>query len=97
MSLLDRLFGNSSDRTLKKIMPIQKQVLDLQSKYEKMSENELRGMTAEFKKRLAGGETLDDILPDAFAACREASWRVLEMRPFPVQMKLVIRSGMIWA
>ncbi|MBR4409585.1 MAG: hypothetical protein IKT11_07700, partial [Bacteroidales bacterium] len=97
MSLIERLFGNSSDRTLKKIAPVQKQVLDLQTKYEKMSESELRGMTAVLKERLANGETLDDILPDAFAVCREASWRVLEMRPFPVQVLggIVLHKGMI--
>ena len=97
MSLIERLFGNSSDRTLKKIAPVQKQILDLQAKYEKMSESELRGMTAVLKERLANGETLDDILPDAFAVCREASWRVLEMRPFPVQVLggIVLHKGMI--
>ncbi|MBP0970363.1 MAG: preprotein translocase subunit SecA [Oscillospiraceae bacterium] len=97
MSLIDKLFGNSSDRVLKKIMPVQKQVLDLQEKYERMSEAELRGMTQVLKDRLASGETLDDILPDAFAVCREASWRVLEMRPFPVQVLggIVLHKGMI--
>ncbi len=97
MSLLDRLFGSSSDRTLKKITPIQKQVLDLEDKYSHMSETELRGITDVLRGRLASGETLDDILPDAFAACREASWRVLEMRPFPVQILggIVLHKGMI--
>ncbi|MBQ5342770.1 MAG: preprotein translocase subunit SecA, partial [Oscillospiraceae bacterium] len=97
MSFLDKLFGNTSDRTLKKITPIQQQVLKLQPKYEAMSEQELRGITAVLKDRLAAGETLDDILPDAFAACREASWRVLEMRHFPVQVLggIVLHKGMI--
>jgi len=97
MALLEKIFGNSSDRALKKIMPIQKKVLDLQPEYEKMSDDELRGMTAVFRDRLAAGETLDDILPEAFAVCREASWRVLEMRPFPVQVLggIVLHKGMI--
>ncbi len=97
MSFLDKLFGNSSDRTLKKITPIQQKVLSLQAKYEAMSEQELRGVTELLKGRLAAGETLDDILPDAFAACREASWRVLEMRHFPVQILggIVLHKGMI--
>ena len=97
MSFLDKLFGNTSDRTLKKIMPLQQKVLDLQPEYEAMSETELRGMTQKFKERLASGETLDDILPEAFAVCREASWRVLDMRHFPVQILggIVLHKGMI--
>ena len=97
MSFLDKLFGNTSDRTLKKIMPLQQKVLDLQSRYEAMSDPELRDMTQKFKDRLASGETLDDILPEAFAVCREASWRVLEMRHFPVQILggIVLHKGMI--
>ena len=80
------MFGSSSSRELKKIRPIQAQVLDLEEKYKGYSDSELRAMTPALKDRLAAGETLDDILPDAFAVCREAASRVLSMRHFPVQI-----------
>ena len=80
------LFGNYSKRELKRIKPICEQVLALEDKYKAMSDSELQAQTPAFKERLAKGETLDDILPDAFAACREASARVLGMRHFPVQI-----------
>ncbi len=86
MSFAELLFGTFSDRELKKIKPIQKQVLALEEKYAKFSDEELQAQTAHFKKQLADGKTLDDILPDAFAVCREASWRVLTMKHFPVQI-----------
>lgn len=80
------LFGNYSKRELKRIQPICDQVLALEDKYKAMSDPELQAQTPALKERLAKGETLDDILPDAFAACREASARVLGMRHFPVQI-----------
>lgn len=80
------LFGNYSKRELKRIQPICDQVLALEDKYKAMSDSELQAQTPALKERLAKGETLDDILPDAFAACREASARVLGMRHFPVQI-----------
>ncbi|MBS5342987.1 MAG: preprotein translocase subunit SecA [Clostridium sp.] len=86
MGLMKVLFGNYSKRELKRIQPICDQVLALEDKYKAMSDSELQAQTPALKERLAKGETLDDILPDAFAACREASARVLGMRHFPVQI-----------
>ena len=97
MSILKVLFGNYSDREVKRIMPIKDKVLKLEPEYEKLSDEELKHKTVEFKERLANGETLDDILPEAFAACREASWRVLNMKHFPVQIigGIVLHQGRI--
>ena len=86
MSLVEKLFGSFSDRELKKINPIAKQVLALEGKYAALSDAELQAQTAAFKQQLADGKTTDDILPDAFAVCREAAWRVLGMKHFPVQI-----------
>ena len=86
MSLVEKLFGSFSDRELKKVNPIVKQVLALESKYAALSDAELQAQTPAFKQQLADGKTLDDILPDAFAVCREAAWRVLGMKHFPVQI-----------
>ena len=76
MSLLDKIFGTFSDKELKRIRPLVDQVFALEPKYQAMSNQELQAVTPALKQRLANGETLDDILPDAYAACREASWRV---------------------
>ena len=86
MGVMKMLFGNYSKRELKRIQPICDQLLALEDKYKAMSDSELQAQTPTLKERLAKGETLDDILPDAFAACREASARVLGMRHFPVQI-----------
>ena len=86
MSLVEKLFGSFSDRELKKVNPITKQVLALEPKYQAMSDADLQAQTAVFKQQLTEGKTLDDILPDAFAVCREAAWRVLGMKHFPVQV-----------
>ena len=86
MSLVEKIFGSFSDRELKKIHPIAKKVLDLEPTYAAMSDSELQAQTPALKDRLAKGETLDDILPEAFATCREAAWRVLGMKHFPVQV-----------
>ena len=86
MSLVEKLFGSFSDRELKKINPIAKQVLALEEKYAAMPDADLQAQTAVFKQQLADGKTTDDILPDAFAVCREAAWRVLGMKHFPVQV-----------
>lgn len=86
MSLLDKIFGTFSDKELKRIRPIVDKVFALESKYQAMSNQELQAVTPALKERLANGETLDDILPDAYAACREASWRVLGMKHFRVQV-----------
>ena len=86
MSLAEKLFGSFSDRELKKINPLTKQVLALEPKYQAMSDPELQAQTPALKEKLAAGSTLDEILPDAFAVCREAAWRVLGMKHFPVQV-----------
>ena len=86
MSLAEKIFGTFSDRELKKINLITKKVLALEPKYQALSDADLQAQTPALKARLAGGETLDDILPDAFAVCREAAWRVLGMKHFPVQV-----------
>ncbi|WP_343256546.1 DEAD/DEAH box helicase, partial [Ligaoa zhengdingensis] len=97
MGLFDKIFGSYSKRELKNITPIMNQVLALEDKYKAMSDEELKAMTPKFKEQLAAGKTLDDILPDAFAVCREASDRVLGMRPFPVQVigGIVLHQGRI--
>ena len=77
MGLFTKIFGTRSQREIKQIQPLVNKVLALEEEYKALSEEELRGKTAWFKERLAEGETLDDILPEAFAAIREASWRVL--------------------
>ena len=86
MAFLEKLFGSFSTKELKKIKPIADKVLGLEPVYQSMTDAALQAVTPALKERLAGGETLDDILPDAFAACREASWRVLGMKHFPVQV-----------
>ena len=86
MSLMTKIFGTYSDHQLKKLEPVVRRIEALADQYAAMSEQELRGVTAVLKERLASGETLDDILPDAFAAVREADWRVLGKRPFRVQL-----------
>ena len=97
MKLLDKIFGTYSDRQIKKIMPIVNYIESLSDKYKAMSDAELRAVTAELKGRLADGETLDDILPDAFAAVREAAERVLGKRPFKVQIigGIILHEGRI--
>jgi preprotein translocase subunit SecA len=97
MSFLEKLFGSHSKRELKRIMPLQQQVLDLEEKYRAMSELELKAVTPALRQRLLDGESLDDILPDAFAAVREAADRVLGERPFPTQIigGIVLHQGRI--
>ncbi len=97
MGLIQKLFGTYSERELKRIYPIQKQVLELEDKYKAMTDQELKAVTPALKERLANGESLDSILPDAFAACREAGDRVLGMRHFPVQIigGIVLHQGRI--
>jgi len=86
MNFFKKLFGDYSTRALKKIDPILKSVLALEEEYSKLTDEQLKAKTPEFKERLGKGETLDDILPEAFATVREASWRVLGMKHFPVQI-----------
>ena len=103
MSLVEKLFGSFSDRELKKINPIAKQVLALEEKYAAMPDADLQAQTAVFKQQLADGKTTDDILPDAFAVCREAAWRVpfRRMRSFfgaksflPRRVPEIMRMGL---
>ena len=86
MGLLDKIFGNYSKKELARIEPIKNSVLELEEKYKAMTEDEIKAQTGILKERLSNGETLDDILPDALATCREAADRVLGKRPYPVQI-----------
>ena len=97
MNLIKAIFGNYSEKEIKRIMPLRDKVLGLEEEYRALSDTELRNKTAEFKERLSAGETLDDILPEAFAACREAADRVLGMRHFPVQILggIILHQGRI--
>ena len=96
-NILEKIFGTYSERELKKIRPVLQKVLSYEEEYKSLSESALKAKTAEFKNRIQKGETLDDILPEAFAAVREAAWRVLEMRHFPVQIigGIVLHQGRI--
>ena len=97
MGLITKLFGTRSQRELKKIQPMVDAILALESQYKQMPEEELKGKTAEFRARLEKGETLDDLLPEAFAAIREAADRVIGLRPYPVQLigGIVLHQGRI--
>ena len=97
MGLFTKLFGTRSEREVKKIMPTVDKILSMEDEYRNLSEEELKGKTALFKRRLEAGETLDDILPEAFAAVREAADRVLGLRAFPVQLigGIVLHQGRI--
>lgn len=96
-SFTDFFTGNYSKREIKRLRPICNKVLDLEEEYKQMSDEDLKAQTPALKERLANGETVDDILPDAFAVCREASDRVLGMRHFPVQILggIVLHQGRI--
>ncbi len=97
MGLISQVFGTYSDRQIKKIMPLVKQINSLGDKYKNMSDSDMRSQTDIFKKRLAAGETLDDILPEAYACIREASDRILGKRPFDVQLMggILLHQGRI--
>ena len=98
MGLVNALFGNYSKKELKRIEPIKQKVLDLEATYEKMDDHELRQQTQIMKDKLSDGlNTLDELLPDALAVCREAAWRVLGKKPFPVQIigAIVLHQGRI--
>ena len=97
MGLLTKLFGTRSEREIKKIQPLVDRILSLEQTYADMPREQLQSKTGEFKERLAQGETLDDLLPEAFAAIREAAWRVLGMKPYPVQLMggIVLHQGRI--
>ena len=95
--LFEKIIGSHSDRELKRIEPIVEKVLALEPEMQAKSDEELKGMTRVLKDRLSNGETLDDILPEAFAVCREAAWRVLGMKHFRVQIigGIVLHQGRI--
>ncbi|MEG1835365.1 MAG: preprotein translocase subunit SecA [Oscillospiraceae bacterium] len=97
MSFIKKIFGDYSSKEVKRVTPIQEKVLSYDEEYQKLSDAELRAKTDEFKQRLSDGQTLDDILPEAFAVCREASSRVLKMKHFPVQIigGIILHQGRI--
>ena len=97
MGLLAKLFGTSSAKELKRIEPIVQKIEALEEEYKNLTDAQLQAKTPELKGRLANGETLDDILPEAFATCREAAWRVLGMRPYRVQLigGIILHQGRI--
>ena len=97
MSIVDKIFGTYSERQIKKLMPIVDKADSLSEKYENMRDNELRAMTDTFRQRLAAGETLDDILPEAFATVREAAARAIGKKPYRVQLLggIILHQGRI--
>ena len=97
MNVFKKIFGTSSQREVKAILPLVDKIEGLEEEYKALTDAQLQAKTPEFKQRLADGETLDDILPEAFAACREAAWRVLGMRPYRVQLigGIILHQGRI--
>ena len=97
MGLMDKLFGTRSEREVKRLEPTVKRIEALEEEYSKLSGAALSAKTAEFRQRYAAGETLDDLLPEAFAAVREAAWRVLGMKPYRVQLigGVILHQGRI--
>ncbi len=97
MGIFSKIFGTRSQREIKKIRPLVEKVLSLEEGYKALSDEELKAKTPEFKERYQNGETLDDLLPEAFAAIREAADRVLGMRPYPVQIigGIILHQGRI--
>ena len=97
MGLFTKIFGTYSERELKLINPVVNKIIALKPQMESLSDEELRGKTDEFKSRFAKGETLDDLLPEAFAVVREAGRRVLGMEHYPVQLTggIILHQGRI--
>ena len=97
MNVIQKLFGTHSNRELKRIMPLVEKIESLRPTMQALTDEELRGKTKEYKKRLAEGETLDDLLPEAFATVREAAKRVLNMEPYRVQLigGIILHQGRI--
>ena len=97
MGLFSKIFGTRSEREVKALNPIVDKIEALSDQYKALSDHELRAKTDEFRERLSKGETLDDILPEAFAVCREADERVLGMRPYRVQLigGIILHQGRI--
>ena len=97
MSIVTKIFGTHSSRELKRIMPLVNKIESLRPQMQALTDEELKGNTARFKERLAKGETLDDLLPEAFATVREAGRRVLNMEHFRVQLigGIILHQGRI--
>ena len=97
MGLITKIFGTRSQREIKKLQPIVDKILAMEPEFAALSDEALKAKTAEFKQRLEQGEDLDALLPEAFAAVREAAWRVLGMKPYPVQLMggMVLHQGRI--
>ena len=97
MSLLKKIFGDYSSKEIKRINGLKDKVLSLESEFASLTDEQLQAKTPEFQNRLKNGESLDDILPEAFAACREAAWRVLGMKHYPVQILggIILHQGRI--
>ena len=97
MGLLKKLFGTNSEREVKAITPIVDKIEALDGEYSALTDEQLQAKTQEFKDRYQNGESLDDLLPEAFAACREAAWRVLGMKPYRVQLigGIILHQGRI--
>lgn len=97
MGILNKVFGSHSDREIKKIMPLVEKTESFESALAKLDEHQLKAKTVEFKERYQNGESLDDLLPEAFAVCREAAWRVLGMKHYQVQIigGIVLHQGRI--
>ena len=96
-SLLKKLFGSKNERELRRLHPLVESINSLEPEFQALSDTQLATKTGEFKERLERGETLDELLPEAFAAVREASVRTLRMRPFDVQLigGIVLHQGKI--
>ena len=96
-ALLKKIVGSNSDREVKKIQPLVQQINDLESRISALTDDQLQAKTAEFKQRSANGESLDDLLPEAFAIVRETGKRILNMRHFDVQLigGVVLHHGQI--
>ncbi len=97
MGIITKIFGTRSQREVKRLQPLVDQIEALGPEMEKLSDGQLREKTQAFRGRLESGETLDDLLPEAFAVCREAAWRVLGMRPYTVQLVggIILHQGRI--
>ena len=97
MGFFKKLFGTTSEKEVRALEPIVQKIEALEESYKALTDAELQAKTPEFKERLRNGESLDDILPEAFAVCREASWRVLGLRPYRVQLigGIILHQGRI--
>ena len=97
MGFLTKLFGTNMAKEIKRLDPLVQKIEALDQEYQALTDAQLQAKTAEFKQRYQNGETLDDLLPEAFAACREAAWRVLGMKPYRVQLigGIILHQGRI--